>query len=267
MHIAFATQYTINTAERQQINNMEKFMFRNKATGLMLILALGVNSSYASEWYWGAGAGSKKVLDLCSDSNPDNCEDSSLNLRGTGGLRFNKIFAVEAALDFSSGYVSPHLQNHSEGNFDLFTLQINALFFIPITKRVSLLTGIGPCLSNVSYDKNDVFLNHTTASQNRNKHQKTGNNQVSGFFDLFDGDGDSHHNNNDDDGSNSSRDYSTDSNVSDACASGLIGVETAITEKSSLRAQAQYFSQIDGGYAFRGNNETASFTVSYIHKF
>lgn len=247
-------------------------MFRNKIAGLMLILVFSTNASYGSDWYWGAGGGIKNVSDLCSDFSPSYCEDSALSLRASGGLRINRIFAIEAAIDFSSGYKSPYLQEHSAGNFDVITAQINALLFIPVSKRVSLLAGLGPCLSNVSYDKNDVLYNttQTAGSQNKLKHQKTDNNQVSGFFDLFDG---HHHhennnnNNNGDNGSNSSRDYSTDSNVSDTCASGLIGIETAITDKSSIRAQAQYFSLVDGGFAFSNNNNTSSFTVSFIHTF
>lgn len=225
----------------------------------VLLSLLIVPCAQASNWYWGAGGGAAKIKGLCNIDTGLDCDDSGLVVRGLGGYQLNRAVAFEAALDIGVGYDSPYIYSRYDesSNLGYVMLQAQTVFFIPVAKTVSLIAGVGACISSVSYEEEDEV--YTMSSSTLQKQQKTSGNQpVSDWFDDdYDSDNDNYYDDDDDD----------DGSDLEACGSGLIGVQVGLTEKSSLRIQNQYYFDVDGDAGFHGKKDINAFSINFIRKF
>lgn len=225
-----------------------------------ILLSLAIAPcAQASNWYWGAGGGAAKIKNLCEIDTGLACDDSGLLIRGLGGYQLNPAVAFEAAIDIGVGYDSPYIysNNDDSSNLGYLMLQAQTVFFIPVAKTVSLIAGIGACISSVSYDEEDEI--YTRSSSSGQKRQKTSDNQA--LSDWFDDDYDSDdYDSDDDDDDNGGSDL-------EACGSGLIGLQVGLTEKSSLRIQNQYYFDVDGDAGFHGKKDINAFSINFIRKF
>ena len=214
----------------------------------------------ASNWYWGAGGGAGKIRDLCEIETGYDCDDAGFIIRGLGGYELNRFVSFEAALDIGVGFNSPYIYPESRNddtNLSYSLLQIQTVFFIPVAKQVSLITGLGACISNVTYEEKNTISRYDNSSSRQQKN--SGNQAVAWDWDDDDyGDDDDYNDDDNDDKGGSSAEF---------CDSGLMGVQLALTEKSSLRIQNQYYFAVDGDAGFHGKKDINAFTVNFIRKF
>jgi hypothetical protein len=216
---------------------------------LMLAALLGTGSVTAAEpfnWYAGGGIGVAEVHDLCKGVPREFCDDNGFALQGLAGWRPNRAFALEAAFNFAGQFTTPSARAVGyDGDTSAGFLSLNAIGFIPLGSRVSLLAGVSGAFTFTT----------TEVSNDRYTYR-----DCDWEYDWFDDDWEYRCRNYRDD----DQDYESDVNVA---AGALVGVEVQVARRFFVRGQAQRFFNVDGGLSFGERRHVDVVTANVLFAF
>jgi hypothetical protein len=210
---------------------------------------LGAQSVAAAEpynWYAGGGIGVAEVHDLCKGVPREFCDDNGFALQGLAGWRPSRMFALEAAFNFAGQFTTPSARAIGyDGDTSASFLSVNAIGFIPLGSRVSLLGGITGAFTFTTTEVSDD--RYTTRD-------------CDWEYDWFDDDWEYRCRNYREE----NKDYESDVNIA---AGALVGVEVQVARRFSVRGQAQRFFNVDGGLSFGERRHVDVVTANVLFAF
>ncbi|MBC7982538.1 MAG: outer membrane beta-barrel protein [Candidatus Obscuribacterales bacterium] len=213
----------------------------------MLVSAAAYAQPRPQQWYIGGGIGGAEVQDLCRGIPDEFCEDTGLALRGFAGWRVNRNFALEAAFNFASGFVSPGARVVGyDGDTDVSSFGVNAIGFLPVGSRVALMGGLSGAFGIATTQVTDYRY-------------RSDSSDCDWYWDSWDDEWEYYCRNNSYDD-----EYESDASLA---FGALLGVEVQVTKRFYLRAQAQRFFDVDGGLAFMGERDVDFVTANVLFEF
>lgn len=227
-------------------------MFKVKLLNVALIVAACfANAVQAAEtdarrWYAGGGFGVAEVNKLCQGVPDQWCDADGFALQGFAGWQVNRYFALEAALSFAGSFTTPSARVVGyDGDTSAAFFGVNAIGFVPLGSRVSLLGGVSGAFTYAVTDVADDY--YTTR-------------ECDWEYDWFDDDWEYRCRN---------RRYEDDRYESDVNVAGglLAGVQVQVTRRFHVRGQVQRFFDVDGGLSFGKRRDVDIVTANVLFSF
>jgi hypothetical protein len=167
-------------------------------------------------------------------------------MQGLAGWQVNRYFALEAALSFAGTFTTPSARVVGyDGDTSAAFFSINAIGFIPLGSRVSLLGGLTGAFTYTVTDTEDEY--YTTR-------------ECDWEYDWYDDDWEYRCRN------YRSEDDRYESDVN-AAAGVLAGVQVKIARRFQVRGQVQRFFDVDGGLSFGERRHVDLATANVLFTF